>query len=445
MIPRRVLLGAAAVLALAIGGPPASASSQRAIAAGGEHSCMLESGAVECWGANDSGQLGDGTQTMRLAPVPVAGLPGGVEALTAGRFHTCALLTGGAVSCWGDNRFGQLGDGTGVDRSRPTPVVGLGGRATAIAAGSYHTCALLTDGSVECWGDNTTAQLADAYLDESRVPQPVEGLPARATAIASGTDHTCALVETGAVDCWGWNLFGQLGYGDAFTVRILPVPVSGLGGALGVDGGFAHTCAVTADGGVECWGLNASGQVGDGTTKDRALPAQVFGAPHGVTAITSGYFYNCALAGGSVSCWGRNAADEIGDGKMVDRKTPVVVKGLDSVASMSAGGYHTCALVSPSGFRCWGSNHYGQLGNGRKTNELEMNTRGQGSIDAFGVRCRVQCWAERPPGAKITMLALPAKGWRLASWTGPCKSKKARCVFRLAKDGLVVAHFARRK
>jgi alpha-tubulin suppressor-like RCC1 family protein len=440
-----VLLGAAAALVVAAGGPSANAASQRWIAAGGEHTCMAQSGAVECWGANDSGQLGDGTETMRLTPAPVVGLAAGVEALTAGRFHTCALLTGGTVSCWGDNRFGQLGDGTGVDRSRPTPVVGLSGPATAIAAGSFHTCALIADGNVECWGDNTTAQLADPYLDESRVPQQVDGLPAPATAIASGTDHTCALLLTGAVDCWGWNLFGQLGYGDAFTVRILPVPVIGITGALNVDGGFAHTCAVTAAGGVDCWGLNASGQVGDGTTKDRAQPVQVVGESGGVTAIASGYFYNCALAAGTVSCWGRNAADEMGDGKMVDRKTPVPVEGLDGVEAIAAGGYHTCALLSPAGFRCWGSNHYGQLGNGRKTNELELNTRGQGSIDAFGVRCRVQCWAERPPGAKITMLALPAKGWRLASWTGACKSKKARCVFRLAKDGLVVAHFARRR
>jgi len=444
-MPRRVLLGAAAVLALAAAGPSASAPAQRALATGGEHTCIAEGGAVECWGANGSGQLGDGTHTMRLTPVSVVGLPGGVAGLTAGRFHTCALLTDGSISCWGDNRFGQLGDGTGVDRSRPTPVVALGGPATAIAAGSYHTCALLTDGTVECWGDNTTAQLAAAYLDESRVPQPVEGLPARATAIASGADHTCALLETGAVDCWGWNLFGQLGYGDAFTVRILPVPVLGLNGARAVDGGFAHTCAVTANGGVDCWGLNASGQVGDGTTKDRPQPVQVFGESRAVTAIASGYFYNCAVAGGTVSCWGRNAADEMGDGKMVDRKTPVVVKGLEGVQEISAGGYHTCALLSSSGFRCWGSNHYGQLGNGRKTNELELNTHGQGAIDAFGVRCRVQCWAERPPGTRIAMLALPAKGWRLASWTGACSSKKARCVFRLAKDGLVVARFVRRR
>jgi alpha-tubulin suppressor-like RCC1 family protein len=443
---RRVLLGAAAVLAaLAAGGPSALASSQRAIVAGGSHTCLLDAGgSVQCWGANDFGQLGDGTQTDRLSPVPVAGLPGHVEALAAGLAHTCALMDGGAVDCWGDNRYGQLGEGTIISRSTPTPVMGIAG-AVAITAGSFHNCALMADGSVECWGDNTTAQLGDAYLEESRVPEPIDRLSAPARAIAAGNDHTCAILVTGAVECWGWNLFGQLGYGGGFPIWVDPIPVFGLTGPRAIDAGFAHTCALTATRSIECWGLNGDGQLGDGTTKDRPTPVTVSGIPGGISAIASGYFYNCALADGDVSCWGRNAANEVGDGTMLDRKTPERVRGLGRVDAISAGGYHTCALLSAGGFRCWGSNHYGQLGNGRKTNELEMRVRGQGTIRVFGVRCVRLCWAERAPGTRITLMAQAARKWKFGGWSGACAGRKRQCQLTLVKDLVAAARFVKRK
>jgi alpha-tubulin suppressor-like RCC1 family protein len=157
----------------------------------------------------------------------VTGLGGRATALGAGDRHTCALLADGRVQCWGYNRAGQLGDGTTTQRSTPTTVTGLGGRATALAAGWSHTCALLADGRVQCWGNNSLGQLGDGTTTQRSTPTTVTGLGGMATALAAGGEHTCALLEGGRVQCWGYNSAGQLGDGTT-TSRSTPVTVVGL-------------------------------------------------------------------------------------------------------------------------------------------------------------------------------------------------------------------------
>jgi alpha-tubulin suppressor-like RCC1 family protein len=336
-----------------------------AVAAGGFHTCVLAAGGgVKCWGLNSSGQLGDATTTNRLTAVDVSGLGSGVSAIAVGYIHTCALTTGGGVKCWGNNFYGQLGDGTTTDRLTPFDVSGLTTGVSAIAAGSSHTCALTTGGGVKCWGDNSIGQLGDGTQSQRPTPVDVNGLGSGVDAISGSLEHTCALTTSGGVKCWGRNTNGQLGDGTT-TNRLTAVDVSGLGsGVSAIAVGYFHTCALTTGGGVKCWGGNSIGQLGDGTQTLRPTPVDVSGLTSGVSAIAVGYSHTCALiTGGGAKCWGGNGSGQLGDGTQTQRPTPVDVSGLGSgVRAISLGDYHTCALTTAGGAKCWGRNFEGQLG-----------------------------------------------------------------------------------
>ncbi len=347
------------------------ASGVLAVAAGRHHTCAVTSaGGVQCWGANNYGQLGDGTTTDRSSPVAVSGLASGVAAVTAGEEHTCALTSAGGVQCWGYNLYGRLGDGTGTDRYTPVAVVGLASGVVAVAAGDSHTCALTSAGGVQCWGCNFSGQLGDGTTTNRCTPVAVSGLASGVVAVAAGGSHTCALTSAGGVQCWGNNWYGQLGDGTT-THRSTPVAVSGLAsGVVAVAAGGWHTCALTSAGGVQCWGFNWYGQLGDGMTTHRSTPVAVSGLASGVAAVTAGGEHTCALtSAGGVQCWGYNLYGQLGDGTETNRYTPVAVSGLASgVAAVAAGDGHTCAVTSAGGVQCWGRNYYGQLGDGTWTN-----------------------------------------------------------------------------
>jgi len=192
------------------------------------HTCaLLSTGAVKCWGNNGNGQIGDNSQIQRLTPVAVSGLSSGVTAISAGYQHTCALLSTGAVKCWGYNGNGQLGDNSQTQRLTPVDVSGLSSGVTAISAGIYHTCALLSTGAVKCWGYNVYGQLGDNSQTNRLTPVDVSGLSSGVTAISAGYLHTCAVLSTGAVKCWGYNAYGQIG-DNSQTQRLTPVAVSGI-------------------------------------------------------------------------------------------------------------------------------------------------------------------------------------------------------------------------
>jgi hypothetical protein len=381
-----------------------------AIAAGEYHTCALTSDSrVKCWGYNEPGQLGNGEMVYRTTPVDVVGLSSGVIAIAAGGWHTCALTSGGGVRCWGDNRYGQLGDGTTTSHTTPVNVLGLSSGVIAIAAGRYHTCALTSGGGVRCWGFNGSGQLGDGTATNRLTPVNVVGLSSGVVAIAAGNDHTCARTSGGGVKCWGSNGSGQLGDGTT-TYRLTPVNVVGLSsGVIAIATGGWHTCALTSSGGVRCWGFNLFGQLGDGTTTSRSTPVNVVGLSSGVAAIAAGELHTCArTTTGGVRCWGDNSSGQLGDGTTTDRSIPVNVVGLSSgVAAIAAGSYHTCALISGGGVRCWGNNWYGQLGDGTTTNRLTPVdvvglSSGIAAIDAGGGHtCAltsgggVKCWGYR--------------------------------------------------
>ena len=353
------------------------------ISAGSFHTCALTSGGgVKCWGYNNTGQLGNGSQIDAQSPVDVTGLGSGVIAIAAGGSHTCALTTGGGVMCWGLNQNGQLGDnGPQLPRLVPGDVPGLTSGVTAIAAGLLTTCALTTVGSAKCWGANGVGQLGDGTTTERPAPVDVSGLASGAHAIATYNGHSCAVTSGGGAKCWGQNNSGQLGIGFPPNPSVVPIDVvssgsSGLlSGASAITVSFASSCALASSGGVLCWGDNTAGQLGNNMFPSQSnKPANVLSGSSlppiaGVSAIAAGRNHVCALAVmGGVKCWGHNISGELGDNTNSQRNFPVdVIAGpasppLSGVIALTAGEQHTCALMNSGGVKCWGANFSGQLG-----------------------------------------------------------------------------------
>jgi alpha-tubulin suppressor-like RCC1 family protein len=384
-----------------------------AVAAGTRHTCVLmDTGGVKCWGENASGGVGDGTNTNRNVPVEVPGLEAGVKALDAGAGHTCVLMLDGSVKCWGWNPAGQIGNGTKTDSRLPVDVIGLPGPARAISAGDQHTCALLEDGSVVCWGANASGQLGDGSRIRSGTPVAVVGL-SEVAALSAGGAHTCALREDGAAWCWGDDQTGQLGDGG-YENRSSPVMVKGLAESVEyLSAGYGHTCALMREGGIQCWGWNSEGQLGDGTVQSRRIPGSVAGYTGGIAALSVGWSNTCALQSseGGIRCWGLNDGGQLGDGTLRDSSSPVEPEGLGSGSiSVAVGGGHVCALSATGGVKCWGRNERGQLGNGTTADlntpvdvaglpeEIAAVALGKAHTCVLTTRGGVKCWGANESG-----------------------------------------------
>lgn len=326
------------------------------LALGDRHGCVVTaSGTVKCWGANDQGQLGDATTVQRAAAVEVQGLSG-VESLAAGGDHTCALAVG-SVLCWGRNDRGQLGDSTTASSSVPVRIASLAG-VVGIAAGRNHTCAVIGDGHVWCWGADGLGELGDGGTTDSATPVEVVGLPIAANAVSASASSTCAVTVRGRVQCWGDNSDAQLALPASDPVPTAH-PALGLAPRVSrVSAGDTHSCALTLTGGVLCWGAGEAGQLGDGSGESRSDAAGVSGLGLGVADVVAGSGRSCAVRSAAAWCWG---AEGVGAGSTTPIET--VPSGVRAIA---LGGQHACALVD-SGVTCWGSNDSGQLGNGTTT------------------------------------------------------------------------------
>jgi hypothetical protein len=311
-----------------------------AVAAGWNHACqLLSTGTVECWGDNAEGQLGDGTRTSSEVPVTVSGISTATS-ITAGENYSCATLKDGAVECWGGpGATSESGSLT------PKPIQGISGAVSVTAAGEIHACAI-SSGQVNCWGANNAGQ----------APGLVEGLGGPAEGLGGGVDFTCALLVSGSVDCWGDNSQGELGNGTR-TSSEKPVRVSGISDATSVSAaGESFVCASLADGHVECWGSNYSGELGDGETGGgSSTPVRVTGISDALE-VSAGENFACAvLTDGHVECWGANERGQLGDGGTRSSSTPVLVNEIENATSVAASGTHACALIAESGVSCWGT------------------------------------------------------------------------------------------
>lgn len=320
------------------------------------------------------GGAGDDASTTTTLPSATA------TQIAVGRLHICALTSAGGVRCWGTSEYGQLGNGAPFDTTNylvPVQVTGLTSGVAAIAAhNSDHTCALTTAGAVKCWGDDSEGELGSGVphtntsSTNSATPIDVAGLGAGVKAIAVGDLHSCAVTAAGGVKCWGNNEYGQLG-NDSNEATNTAVDVIGLtSGVSQIAAGSRHTCAITTAGGLKCWGSNVDGELGDDSTNGSRVPTDVIGLASGVTQVTAGRFVTCAIVGGAAKCWGNNNVGQVGNGVSSgvggggdDPHTPAQVMGMTSgVTQISTASGLTCA-VAGGATKCWGANSYGNLGN----------------------------------------------------------------------------------
>jgi len=400
--------------------------------AGFAHSCfMLDNGSVKCWGENNLGQLGLGDTINRRDNssymgdnLTIVDLGSGrtATAIATGDSHTCVILDNVSIKCWGSNASGQLGLGDNSTRGDGSASGGMGDNLTivdlgsgrtakAIAAGNQHTCAILDNSSVKCWGANASGQLGLGD-DDNRGDGSASGgmgdnltivdLGSGRTAkvIAAGDSHTCAILDNASVKCWGENGNGQLGLGPSISNRgdgsgemgdnLTAINLGSGRTATSITTGTGYTCVLLDDDSVKCWGRADYGQLGAGKTEEYNEPnASPIDLGTGITAIASGYFHTCAiLENSSIKCWGRNDSGQLGisdtgnrgDGTNSSGLTemggslPAVDLGAGRTArAITAGDSHTCALLDNFSVKCWGKNESGQLGLG------DNSTRGDGS------------------------------------------------------------------
>ena len=302
---------------------PPDARFVRQIAVSSTFACgRMKDGSARCWGANDTGQLGDGTRETRRETVRVTAASQGsaIAAIAAGGSHACALGNDGAVVCWGAS---ESGTATATD-------------ARAIAVGARHACAIVAEGAVHCWGADDVGQVAGAA--------GVRG----AVAISAAGDATCVIDGDHRVACWG-------GVPGRAAKDVSLARVDGLADVTQIALGATHACAVRAWGGVACWGKNDEGELGDGSFEDRALPVEVDEINAGAKRVAVGRRHSCALLGnGTVRCWGANGAAQLADGSRAHRAKPALVQGEFDVSDLSAAGDASCVIFGDGSARCWG-------------------------------------------------------------------------------------------
>ena len=324
---------------------------------------------------NDSGDPGNvdggGENTTDSGPgaaPPTVQVVGGFD-------HTCAKSKNGVLKCWGSNTLGQVGNGIGTfpdggdppNVITPSSVSMAGTDIVGIGNGLNHTCAIKSDHSLVCWGYNYSGQLGDGKkVPQSATPIAVSGV-SNVVQVAGGIVFTCAVISGGSVKCWGDNGHGQLGNGTNSATTAI-VDVKNLNDAVEVAVGSYHACALRAGGTVSCWGMNTAGQLGNGKTMDAYTPTDV-GVSQGMH-VAAGFNFSCALkTTGQIMCWGGNDYGQLGNGASTSAPTPTpaVVTGIQDAVSIGAGTNHACAVRKSGAVACWGLNDDGQLGIGQKS------------------------------------------------------------------------------
>lgn len=331
------------------------------LASGQYFSCTLNpKKEIQCWGLQGFGATGKDPEvdsskrdgTNYFLPYKEK-----VKKISIMDFSTCILTTDSKLYCHGSNSYGQLGDGSTNNSFKPVVPVGLEDKVSWISSSNNKTCAVTHEGQLRCWGYGLT-----------KTPSKVIGAPEKVMTIALGASHQCLLTKDFGVQCWGSNSDGQLGSKE-FTASSAtsPIPADGLDTdvvQIGVGGN--HTCAVLASGAVKCWGLNNKGQLGIGNNDNQSTPVEVVGLAGEASTLALGNDFSCALLkNGGVDCWGLNASGQLGDATNEDHNKPVPVNGLSKpLVSLSAYDKYVCGVDTDNAAWCWGGNYYDRLGNG---------------------------------------------------------------------------------
>ena len=336
------------------------------------HVCAVTlAGGVKCWGDNDYGQLGDGTKTQRLAPEAVQGLSSGVQNVSTGSQHSCALLVDGKIKCWGSNGMGRLGNDSTTQSLVPVDVVDVPSGVIKLRSRSEFNCLLTTSKELYCWGNGSDGRLGNATTNLQRKPSKISVITDAVKDFSIGNNYTCAITDSGAVKCWGNNLFGQLGNGTN-TNSLQAVNVSEiLSGAQSISSGSYHNCTILGSGDVKCWGTNGNGEIGDGTGTDRNSPVMIANLDEGVKILHLGGQHSCAVMNnGTAKCWGKNDYGQLGTGTAtsIQNRSPRTVQFFEEdIVGFALGTNDTCMALASGGLKCWGWNYYGTAGDGTKT------------------------------------------------------------------------------
>jgi len=328
------------------------------ISAGSTHSCVAQAdGTAYCWGVS-SGSFSTSTPTAQSGSDKVV-------QVASGNAFTCYVLVDSSVKCFGANGSGQVGDGTTTTRATPVATSGLRG-VRSIDAGDAFACALMIDGTVKCWGNNGSGQLGLGNTTSQSTPQTVPGLT-NVISLDTGASHACAVISGGTVKCWGMGGSGQIGNG-ATTNQSAPTAVSAISTAVSVSAGGSHSCAVLTTGGVRCWGLNTSGQLGNASSISTNAPVGPLNLTTGASSVSAGSNHTCVtMSDGTGKCWGLNTSGQLGTSNTTSASVPSTVAGLSGVSNISAGGSHTCVVRKSGSVSCWGLNTSGQIGDGTTT------------------------------------------------------------------------------
>jgi alpha-tubulin suppressor-like RCC1 family protein len=331
------------------------------VAAGFEHSLIIDGGHVWAWGNNLNSQIGTSENDYEISPVKINNLSN-IIALAKGSAanHCLALNENGTVWSWGDNEYGQLGLGTNdvVNSNTPMMIEKIFG-VVALSAGRSHSVALKDDGTVWTWGDNTYGQLGHINQEKSSIPKKIYGLQ-NVVSVEAGYNHSMALRKDGTVWTWGKNINGQLGIGNQKNTN-KPIKVQGLENIVYISAGASHCLAIKNDGTVWSWGWNDYGQLGDGSFESKNRPVQA--KIKNVVKVSSGGLHSVALtAEGTVFAWGANSFGQLGKSSNRNYAMPVKVFALKNITSVVAGDMHSIAIKGDGTVQTWGSNNNYQLG-----------------------------------------------------------------------------------
>ena len=461
----------------ATGASTQSQARMRYITAGDNHTCIvLSNNSVKCFGMGADGQLGNGTvdnigdstaSSVATSSAVSIGTGRTVRSISAGAAHTCALLDNATVKCWGSGLYGRLGYEDSIDRGNSTgqmgdslPAVSLGTGRTAlqISVGSQHSCALLDNYSVKCWGRGTYGQLgigstatigdgAGEMGDSLVAVAFASGRTARS--IAAGSNHTCAILDNASVVCWGRGSSGQLGQGAITNIghsgsaTVASTPAIDLGAgrtAIAISAGDAHTCVILDNATIKCWGSGGNGRLGSGATANLGDGAGEMGNSLGIVdigtgrtarAISAGIAHTCAvLDNATVKCWGNGGygklgyenQNDIGDGanEMGTNLAAVALGTGRTALAISAGGTHTCAVLDNATLKCWGDGSSGQIGSsgiasiGASANEMGDTL----AVVALGSSANIAT----EPTAPQSVVAVAGNTQATLSWAAPASS-----------------------